>query len=36
LQGGFKKIKLPTFDGEVEEATEVWIINMNKDFQIHE
>lgn len=36
LQVDFKKIKPPTFDEKVEEYLEVWIINMNKYFQIYE
>lgn len=35
LQGEFKKIIYPTFDGEVEEVVEAWLINMNKYFQIY-
>jgi len=35
LQGEFKKIKPPTFDGEVEEDAEDWMINMNKYFQTY-
>eukprot|EP00253_Pinus_taeda_P009062 PITA_09062 len=36
LQGEFRKIKPPHFDGEQEEATEAWLINMNKYFQLYE
>eukprot|EP00253_Pinus_taeda_P011517 PITA_11517 len=36
LQGEFRKIKPPHFDGEQEEAAEAWIINMNKYFQLYE
>ena len=36
LQGEFKKIKPPVFDGDVEEATEAWLINMNNYFQVDE
>eukprot|EP00253_Pinus_taeda_P025293 PITA_25293 len=36
LQGEFRKIKPPHFDGEQEEAVEAWIINMNKYFQLYE
>ena len=36
LEGEFRKIKPPTFDGEVEEVAEAWIINMNKYFQFYE
>eukprot|EP00253_Pinus_taeda_P011891 PITA_11891 len=36
LQGEFRKIKRPHFDGEQEEAAEAWIINMNKYFQLYE
>lgn len=36
LQGEFKKIKSPSYDGEVEEGVEAWLINMNKCFQIYE
>jgi len=32
LQGEFRKIKPPHFDGELEKATEAWLINMNKYF----
>eukprot|EP00253_Pinus_taeda_P018772 PITA_18772 len=36
LQGEFRKIKPPHFDGEQEEAAEAWLINMNKYFQLYE
>eukprot|EP00253_Pinus_taeda_P028245 PITA_28245 len=36
LQGEFRKIKPPHFDGEQEEAAEAWIINMNKYFKLYE
>ena len=36
LQGEFRKIKPPTFDGEAEEVAEAWLINMNKYFQVYE
>eukprot|EP00253_Pinus_taeda_P011485 PITA_11485 len=36
LQGEFRKIKPPHFDGEQEEVAEAWIINMNKYFQLYE
>ena len=36
LQGEFRKIKLPHFDVEQEEAAEAWLINMNKYFQLYE
>ena len=36
LQGEFRKIKPPTFDGEAKEVTKAWIINMNKYFQVYE
>ena len=36
LQGEFRKIKPPHFDGELEEAAEAWLINMNKYFQVYE
>lgn len=36
LQGEFKKIKPPIYNGEVEEVVEDWLINMNKYFQIYE
>eukprot|EP00253_Pinus_taeda_P031271 PITA_31271 len=36
LQGEFRKIKPPYFDGEQEEAAEAWLINMNKYFQLYE
>jgi len=32
LQGEFRKIKPPHFDGEQEEAAEAWLINMNNIF----
>ena len=32
LQGEFRKIKPPMFDGEAEEAAEAWLININKYF----
>eukprot|EP00253_Pinus_taeda_P036316 PITA_36316 len=36
LQGEFRKINPPHFDGEQEEAAEAWLINMNKYFQLYE
>eukprot|EP00253_Pinus_taeda_P012038 PITA_12038 len=36
LQGEFRKIKPPHYDGEQEEAVEAWLINMNKYFQLYE
>eukprot|EP00253_Pinus_taeda_P012585 PITA_12585 len=36
LQGEFRKIKPPHFDGEHEEVAEAWLINMNKYFQLYE
>ena len=36
LQGEFWKIEHPTFDREVEEVAEAWLINMNKYFQFYE
>ena len=36
LQGEFRKIKLPHFDGELEEAAKAWLNNMNKYFQLYE
>lgn len=36
MQGEFRKIKPPHFDGEQEEAAEAWLINMNKYFQLYE
>lgn len=36
LQGEFRKIKPPHFDGEQEEAEKAWLINMNKYFQLYE
>eukprot|EP00253_Pinus_taeda_P006325 PITA_06325 len=36
LQGEFRKIKPPHFDGEQEEAAEAWLINMNKYFHLYE
>eukprot|EP00253_Pinus_taeda_P032987 PITA_32987 len=35
LQGEFRKIKPPRFDGEQEVAAEAWLINMNKYFQLY-
>jgi len=36
LQVEFKKCKTLIYDVEVEEATEAYLINMNKYFQIYE
>lgn len=36
LQGEFRKIKPPHYDGEQEEAAEAWLINMKKYFQLYE
>eukprot|EP00253_Pinus_taeda_P025982 PITA_25982 len=36
LQGEFRRIKPPDFDGEQEEAAEAWLINMKKYFQLYE
>ena len=36
LQGEFRKIKPPTFDGEAEEVVEAWLININKYLQVYE
>ena len=36
LQGEFRKIKPPHFDGKLEEDAEAWLINMNKYFQLYE
>eukprot|EP00253_Pinus_taeda_P015852 PITA_15852 len=36
LQGEFRKIKPPHFDGEQEEVAKAWLINMNKYFQLYE
>eukprot|EP00253_Pinus_taeda_P001689 PITA_01689 len=36
LQGEFRKIKPPHFDGEHEEAAEAWLIDVNKYFQLYE
>lgn len=36
LQGDFKKIKPPTFNGKSEEVVEAWLVNFNKCFQIYE
>eukprot|EP00253_Pinus_taeda_P034889 PITA_34889 len=36
LQGEFRKIKPPLFDGEQEEAAEAWLININEYFQLYE
>jgi hypothetical protein len=35
LIGEFKKIIPPSFDGETEEGTKSWILNMGKYFQIY-
>ena len=35
LQGEFRKIKPPTFDGEAEEVVEAWLTNMNNYFQVY-
>ena len=36
LQGEFRKIKPPSYDGEKEEDAEVWLLNMIKYFQVYE
>ena len=36
LQGEFRNIKPPTFDGEAEEVVESLLMNMNKYFQVYE
>lgn len=36
LQGDFKKIQPLTFNGESKEATEAWLVNINKYFHIYE
>ena len=36
LQGEFRKIKPPSYDGEKEEDAEAWLINMIKYFQVYE
>jgi len=36
LQGKFRKIKCPFFNGDAKEATEAWIINVNKYYQVYE
>ena len=36
LEGEFKKIKTPLFDGEVKDAVEAWFINMSHCFHIYE
>ena len=36
LQGEFRKIKPPSYDGEKEEDVEAWLLNMIKKFQIYE
>ena len=36
LEGEFRRITPPTFDGEAEEMAEAWIVNMNKCFQVYE
>ena len=36
LQGEFRKIKPPSYDGEKEEDVEAWLLNMIKYFQVYE
>ena len=36
LQGEYKKIKLPTYDGEFEEAKKACILNINKYYQVYD
>ena len=36
LQGEFRKIKPPSYDGEKEEDAEAWLLNMIKYFQVYE
>lgn len=35
LYGEFKKSRPPTFDGELEEGPEAWLLNMGKYFQVY-
>ena len=35
LQGEFKKLRPPMFDGEYEEATEGWLLNIKQYFQVY-
>ena len=35
LQGEFKKLKPPTFDGESEEAVEAWLLIIKRYFQVY-
>ena len=34
LQGEFKKLRPPMFDGESEEVAEAWLLNINRYFQV--
>lgn len=36
LQGDFRKIKPPSFDGEREEDAEEWLLNMIKYFKVYD
>ena len=35
LRGEFKKLRPPMFDGESEEATEAWLLNIKRYFQVY-
>ena len=35
LQGEFKKLRPPTFDGELEEAIEAWLLNIKRYFHVY-
>ena len=35
LQGEFKKLKPPTFDGESKEAIVAWLLNIKQYFQVY-
>ena len=35
LQGEFKKLRPPMFDGEFEEAIESWLLNIKHNFQVY-
>ena len=35
LEGDFKKLRPPMFDGDYEEATEAWLLNIKCYFQVY-
>jgi len=35
LQGEFRKIRPPTFEGESEEGAKEWLLNISKYFQLY-